>query len=86
MRRNCEHSSVAKTIVILLFSCAAWASPEEDAAKQAALAAYKQFGLEAFMNKTVETRVPKQYKKVAEKIAPIISIVTEKRVLFTWNF
>lgn len=62
------------------------ATKEDDALKTAAMAAYKQFGIEDNINEYIKHKVPKKYKELAEKIGPIVDVVVRKKVEYVWKF
>jgi hypothetical protein len=73
-------------VCILLFSIPVFAGNEDDAIQHATLAAYKQFGLENIINATIDNNIPKNIKTIFEKINPVITAVTIKRIEIVWNF
>lgn len=78
---------MAKSLIILLLICnTAFASNEEEAVKNAATAAYKQFGLEDDVNRFVEKTVPEDIKKIAVYIGPVVDVFIRQKVEYRWNF
>ena len=59
---------------------------EEDAIKKSIEAAYKQSGLEENINKIIDRKVPKEYRDMAAKIAPIVKMVANQEVEYKWEF
>lgn len=59
---------------------------EETAIKKAIEAGYKQSGLEENINNIFERKVPKQYRDMAAKIAPIAKMVVNQEVEYKWEF
>lgn len=73
-------------VFILFISMSSYAGNEQEAIQQAALATYKQSGLEKNINQLIKDTVPKEYIELFEKISPAVLAITTKRVELKWNF
>lgn len=76
--------------MVVLFSSSivtpAQAYNEEEAAKAALTAAFKQSGIEDNVNKVIDKAVPETLKVIAERIGPAASMLINKRVDIKWTF
>lgn len=71
---------------MLLICTGANASAYDEALQTAAIAAYKQSGTEAIMNKFVEDKVPKKYRDFVAKVVPVLDAGINSKVEFKWTF
>lgn len=73
-------------LALLLIPNFCYASPEEEAVKQALTAAYKQAGIESRVKDTLENMVSKKHKELIKKVSPMFQLIYNKRIEFKWDF